>query len=380
MLTAPNETYVRERTTSKRTPRRGPRRDLVENFAALEDDGEYNSGRRRTGLRLSFHGGLSQSIWGRVAAISALLAILGVGWAAASVARHMVLQDERFVLAGAFSVLTEGNQHLSRAQLLQVFGGDIERNILSISLTERKADLEQIPWIKHATLMRLLPDRIKVSVEERTPVAFIRQGGHIGLVDADGVLLELAPGNSQSDGYSFPVVTGVSPADPVSVRAARIKVFQEFVKALDTTGQRISARLSEVDLSNPEDVKALIPDRGTDVLVHFGDSDYLDRYRKYEAHLAEWRAQYPKLSSVDMRYERQVVLEMQPGTAVPMAGSAPHPAEQQKNGKAISSPGSKIVSTKPHAAAQNAMQHPGGSTRKTSAKSLSPAAIKAGHP
>ncbi len=290
----------------------------------------------------------------------------------------MILQDERFVLAGTFSVLTEGNQHLSRAQLLQVFGGDIERNILNISLTERKADLEQIPWIKHATLMRLLPNRIKVSVEERTPVAFVRQGGHIGLVDAEGVLLDLASGNSQSDGYSFPVVTGVSPADPVSVRAARIKVFQEFVKALDTTGQRISARLSEVDLSNPEDVKALIPDHGTDVLVHFGDSDYLDRYSRYEGHLAEWRAQYPKLSSVDMRYERQVVLEMQPGTAVPMAGSVPYPTEQQKNGRKTYSPGSKIVSTKPHAAAQNATQH--RPNWKMSAKSLSPAAMKAGHP
>jgi cell division protein FtsQ len=47
--------------------------------------------------------------------------------------------------------------------------------------------------------------------------------------------------------------------------------------------------------------------------VHFGDEEYLERYRQYQAHLAEWRAQYPKLASVDMRYERQVVLEMQPG-------------------------------------------------------------------
>ena len=51
--------------------------------------------------------------------------------------------------------------------------------------------------------------------------------------------------------------------------------------------------------------------------MHFGDTDFLDRYHKYQAHLAEWRAQYPKLSSVDMRYDRQVVLEMQPGSAVP---------------------------------------------------------------
>jgi cell division protein FtsQ len=68
-------------------------------------------------------------------------------------------------------------------------------------------------------------------------------------------------------------------------------------------------------------VKALIPDKSSDILVHFGDTDFLDRYHKYQAHLAEWRTQYPKLSSVDMRYDRQVVLEMQPGSAVP-AGAA----------------------------------------------------------
>jgi cell division protein FtsQ len=49
--------------------------------------------------------------------------------------------------------------------------------------------------------------------------------------------------------------------------------------------------------------------------VHFGDGKFLERYREYEQHLAEWRAQYPKLASVDLRYQQQVVLEMQPGTS-----------------------------------------------------------------
>ncbi len=73
-----------------------------------------------------------------------------------------------------------------------------------------------------------------------------------------------------------------------------------------------------MDLSNPEDVKALIPDKSNEILVHFGDVDFLDRYRRFEEHLPEWRTVYPKLSSVDMRYERQVVLEMQSGAGVPV--------------------------------------------------------------
>ena len=68
----------------------------------------------------------------------------------------------------------------------------------------------------------------------------------------------------------------------------------------------------------------MVPDAGTagaDILVHFGEEKFLERYHQYQGHLAEWRAQYPKLASVDMRYERQVVLEMQPGAAAP-AGDA----------------------------------------------------------
>jgi cell division protein FtsQ len=59
-----------------------------------------------------------------------------------------------------------------------------------------------------------------------------------------------------------------------------------------------------------------------DILVHFGDGKYLERYREYEQHLAEWRAQYPKLASVDLRYERQVVLEMQPGATAAASDAA----------------------------------------------------------
>jgi hypothetical protein len=96
-----------------------------------------------------------------------------------------------------------------------------------------------------------------------------------------------------------------------------MRIYLGFVDALDAGGEKISGRLSEVDLSDPEDVRAIFSDggAGAEVLVHFGDSRFLERYRQYEQHLAEWKTQYPRLASVDMRYERQVVLEMRPGGA-----------------------------------------------------------------
>jgi len=140
-------------------------------------------------------------------------------------------------------------------------------------------------------------------------------GRPLDTASADGEMAASKPAD-----YSFPVVTGISAGEPLSTRAARMKIYLDFVAALDASGEKISRRLSEVDVSNPEDVQAILSDGdagqaagATGILVHFGDERYLERYRQYAQHLAEWRAQYPKLASVDMRYERQVVLEMQKG-------------------------------------------------------------------
>jgi cell division protein FtsQ len=321
VLEAPERDYAPESAGPRRvsaSPNRKLRRDFSDELADALDDGDDIPARRGTGLRLRFRG-LPKTMGGRIAGVAALTLCVGMCAAVVLLARNVLLHDERFFIPSASSIEFVGDEHVTRTQLMSVFGEDIERNIFSVDLAQRRAELERLPWVAHATVMRLLPNRMRVSIVERTPVAFVRQGSHIGLVDAAGVLLDMpeAKGNAN---YSFPVVSGIVASDPLSTRAARMKIFERFTADLDSSGQKISEGLSEVDLSNPEDVKALIPDHSNDILVHFGDTDFLDRYRKFEDHLPEWRTSYPKLSSVDMRYERQVVLEMQPGSAVPVAG------------------------------------------------------------
>jgi cell division protein FtsQ len=304
------------------TPNRKLRRDLSDDFADdwYEDD-DAPVARRKAGVRVRFRG-LPTTKWGRIFAGCALLLCLGVSAAVFVMAKSYLLHDERFVIPSSSSIEFEGNAHVTRAQLLGIFGEDVERNIFTVSLEQRRAELERLPWVAHATVMRLLPNRMRVSIAERTPVAFVRQGGHIGLVDANGVLLDMPVDAKVNEHYSFPVVTGISAGEPLSTRAARMKIFERFTAELDGSGEKISQELSEVDLSNPEDVQASIPDHSTEILVHFGEDDFLERYRRFKEHLPEWRTLYPKLSSVDMRYERQVVLQMPPGAGVPVASSS----------------------------------------------------------
>ena len=342
MLEAPEKNYASESRGSRgprrvsASPDRKLRRDLSEDFADdpyWEDDAP--AGRRKAGLRVRFRG-MPATKWGRIAAGCGVVVLLGLCAGGFLMARSFLLNDERFVVPSSSSIEFQGNAHVTRAQLLSIFGGDVERNIFTVSLAERRAEMERLPWVAHATVMRLLPNRMRVSIVERTPVAFVRQGSHIGLVDANGVLLDMPAETKPDARYSFPVVTGIVAEDPLSTRAARMKIYERFTTELDGSGEKISQGLSEVDLSNPEDVKALIPDKSNEILVHFGDVDFLDRYKRFEEHLPEWRTVYPKLSSVDMRYERQVVLEMQPGAGVPVDSSS-------KDGAAVMAANSKVT-------------------------------------
>lgn len=320
------------------------RRDIGEDFAPrrrsiapanlLHSDEDDNYTPRRSGfggLRLRLRGGVPRSIVGRVLAGCILFGALGTTIAGMWGLRSLLLSNPRLVIPSSSAIQITGNNHLSRAQLLTVFGEDVDRNILTVPLAQRRAELEHLPWVEHATVMRLLPNHFRVAIAERKPVAFVRQGSAIGLVDAHGVLLDMAADEDApaQPHYSFPVVTGISAQDPLSVRAARMKLFTRFTSDLGEQTKNIS----EIDLSSPEDVKALIPDGTSDILVHFGEDNFLHRYDLYQKNLPGWRKEFPRLASADMRYERQVVLEMQPGAAVPVVGNtaapeAPKPAPE----------------------------------------------------
>jgi len=187
---------------------------------------------------------------------------------------------------------------------MEVMGGDIGRNVFFIPLDQRQKQLEQIPWIESASVMRFAPDRIQIQIKERTPVAFAQIGSKIMLADPGGVLMDL----STKKKYSFPVILGMSSTQPLSTRSAQMTIYNQLVRELDSEGAHYSQELSEVDLSDPEDVKVLTNDSDGEVLVHLGPSNYLDRYKVYVGHLREWRQQFPRLESVDLRYDRQIIV------------------------------------------------------------------------
>jgi cell division protein FtsQ len=215
-------------------------------------------------------------------------------------------QSWRFRLESSDNVTVSATSNVPRSQVLDVFASDLDRNVFFVPLEQRKQQLEQIPWVHSASVMRLLPNRLKVVITERTPVAFVQMGSQIELIDGSGVVLPMSA--SQAQKYSFPVIVGMSEAEPLSTRAARMKNYTRFIKELDSDGGHYSADISDVDLSDPDDVQATVTDPQGAVLVHLGSSNFLERFKLYVAHVKEWRAQFQRLESVDLRFDHQVIV------------------------------------------------------------------------
>ena len=223
--------------------------------------------------------------------------------------------------AGSDQVEITGSQFVGRAAITDVFSADLGKSILRVPLDARRKQIESIPWVEGATVERTLPDRIRVDLVERTPVAFLRTGNELQLVDASGMVLE----RPLEAGFHFPVVSGFDETTPLADRKARMTHFVDFMKEIELAHAGAGEQVSEVDFSDGQDVRAMLAglpglEGQYPIWVHFGNSDFVNKYRLLVENIAQWRASAGRVESVDLRFSRQVVVnpERDPATAKPV--------------------------------------------------------------
>jgi len=302
--TLPDEDFdaVAEPRASSRSYDDSP---LDARILALDDEEEspFLRGQKRVPVR---RGALPRKAAGRIKLLMVALLVVGALGLVASTLYRYGTQSWRFRVDSSDNIEVLGVRNVTRSQVLDALGADIDRNIFHISLDDQKKQLEGVPWIESATVMRLFPNRLRVEVLERIPVAFVEVNGRIALIDSHGVIMDMPPGAQSS--FSFPVVVGMSDNEPLSTRAARMKIYTQLLHQLDSSGASYSHDLSEVDVSDPDDVKVMVSDPKGAVLVHLGSANYLERYQIYVNHIQEWRAQFTHVDSVSLRYEGQIIM------------------------------------------------------------------------
>src|SRR5580704_1578242 len=305
----------------------------------VDEESPFLRGQKRVSARRS---SLPKKTANRLLWAAAAAAVVCAAGLAAAALYHYGEHSWRFRVESSDNIEVTGMQNVTKSQIMEVLGADIGRNIFFIPLAQQKAQLEQIPWVESASVMRFVPNRLQVQIHERTPVAFARVGPRMSLIDAGGTLVELTAKRK----YSFPVILGMNPGEPLSTRAPRMKAYAEMVSELDSGGAHYSQDLSEVDLSDLEDVKVRVNDPAGDVLVHLGSSDYLRRYKIYVAHAQGWRQQFQKLESVDLRYDNQIIVN--PDMEHPAKTAALSPAAAKTAAMAGVKPAALLTRVGPH--------------------------------
>jgi cell division protein FtsQ len=241
-----------------------------------------------------------------------VLVLSFVGAASVTVAVYgmrFLLYSPSMLLVKPDQIEVNGNRIVSREAVLQQFVQDRNRSVLRVPLDVRRSEIERISWVESASVQRILPNRLRIEVTERTPVAFARNGRELALIDAHGVILD----RPQGEDMHFPIVNGVSEDVPKDQREKRMQTYEEFIKDVDLVRAGSSDRVSEIDLSNPKDLRVVMTGLASAndaqaVTIHFGSSEFTGKYKMLVDNFSQWQANAGRVQSIDLQYTRQVVV------------------------------------------------------------------------
>ena len=222
-----------------------------------------------------------------------------------------MLHNSRFALqcapraAACAGLEVHGAVHSNMARIQAVFAKDAGKSVFDISLDERRRHLLAVDWVREASVMRVWPDGIQVTIAERVPVAFasLPIGGSarhwLALIDEQGVLLTLPPHTR----FPLPVLSGITEDQSEAERQTRVEAMQHLLADLGPQAKDIS----EINAATVEDMRVVTAIGGHAVELWLGDQHYRSRYLNFMNHYREMR-QDSQAAIFDLRLDDRILV------------------------------------------------------------------------
>jgi len=213
---------------------------------------------------------------------------------------HWILTTHRFAVA---SVEVRGVSRVAPDQILAVAAIPRGTNIFRLNTMGVIGRVESLPEIRRADVVRELPNRVVISVEERRPFTLVH-GGRLHWMDEEGRLLGASP---EAVAPPMPVISGLSAEELASMRTSpgpKARAAIGVIRALLRTGNGLTAEISEIDMSRREGPVLYTVDG---VEVRLGTEDWDERLSRLEGVLAQIATQ--DVRTVDLRFRDQVVFQ-----------------------------------------------------------------------
>ena len=206
-------------------------------------------------------------------------------------------------------------------------------------------ELGRLPGVRRAIVSRVLPDRLRVRVTERVPVAVAHTSdGHLLWVDEEGVALgEMKP----TDRVPSFFIRGWNEEGTDEARrenAERVQKYLEIAREWDAMG--LSERVSEVDLIDMRSVRAQLAGKDSQIEVRLGKQELGPRLKQGLDVLDEYR-QTPRGTSIiylDLQTGR-VVIGFSSGDKVSAASDVGATSSNDDSGSALKQTAPKPATT-----------------------------------
>jgi len=201
-------------------------------------------------------------------------------------------------------VRVSGADYLLEREVLLIADVPAKSNVFLVPAKEIERRLIATPRIRKARVDRVIPDTLRIHLEERATAAYLPYGGYFIDIDEYGCAVAVSEAITDPD---VPLLLGVTPtyvAVGERVRPERPVAAGAAIGAA-LVRQKIP-NLSEVDVTSPEDVVIRTSD-GIRVLA--GSVDGIEeRVRLLDSILASVREQEMRVDYIDVRVEAKPVI------------------------------------------------------------------------
>lgn len=237
--------------------------------------------------------------WRRLLAAACGISLAAGVWYGVPRVLQLIITHRYFALT---NIELDGNRRITRSELLHWAGIDESTSVWQVPPDRVRMRLRAHPWIQRANVGREFPNRLKIEVTERRPVAMVRLG-ELNYVDRSGRILGRLHAGDSPD---FPVITGLEDLEssgfmPVAVhRALRFLRLCERMSCFDA--------ISEIHVDVDRGI-TVFPLR-TAVAVVLGWGSWREKLARSARVFAAWEGQAGRLAAVDVSFRGIVVVKL----------------------------------------------------------------------
>jgi cell division septal protein FtsQ len=226
-----------------------------------------------------------------------------------AVSKIIEAEQEKKYLFKRDEIEVSGNEIVSTSKIIRICGF-IKNDIDEVEIDPDRVaeELMSLNYIKGVSIVHSPPRMLKITLEERRPIAFI-YGLGLNLIDHEGVLMPV-PRNKMT--WNLPIINGISESlGKLGEKTTASSAYRalQLITYLEKENPLLLGFISEINLDNKNHLRLRLIKGGTIIRIN---KDTFPRelfvLKNYLVNYADW-SELHKIEYIDLRFNNQLVIK-----------------------------------------------------------------------